>query len=479
MKKMKKIFAALLTLAMVLGMSMTVFAADTTITVSGLDENASIAYLQVVEPDTTSPQGWKFSTENIADEFKTAFNVATNEAAIDALIDLGELETTANSNAASGTINTNTDLNEALTALAPSANITQGVSGNEISVSKGGLYLVVATTTDADYSYIPMLAYVKVNADGSLAETTVTAKGSHNVIDKNLDTPNEDGSVSAGDEVEYTATVTYPFYSADADLKTFTATDTLTNGTFKENSLVITVTGVDNPLRADADYTVNAYGGTNSLEISFIYNSAYAGKTVTIKYTAIVGEGDGNLVNNIKTNFDTDGDSVTSSKVKVKVIKTGDNSQPLPGATFEIYEVSQTQANGFTEYKNISVVGENDLVTVWLKKADQERVTAEDGTLTFVGLDADKTYYVKETVAPGGYTVNPNYYPISGAGKSDTSTDDTYIYTDFEDVKVTNDTLSSLPSTGGIGTTIFTIGGCIIMIAAAGLFFASRRKESK
>ncbi len=44
---------------------------------------------------------------------------------------------------------------------------------------------------------------------------------------------------------------------------------------------------------------------------------------------------------------------------------------------------------------------------------------------------------------------------------------------------MTDTKLSSLPSTGGIGTTIFTVGGCAIMIAAAGLFFASRRKESK
>ena len=42
-----------------------------------------------------------------------------------------------------------------------------------------------------------------------------------------------------------------------------------------------------------------------------------------------------------------------------------------------------------------------------------------------------------------------------------------------------DDTLSALPSTGGIGTTIFTIGGCAIMIIAAGLYFSLRRKTAK
>ena len=46
-------------------------------------------------------------------------------------------------------------------------------------------------------------------------------------------------------------------------------------------------------------------------------------------------------------------------------------------------------------------------------------------------------------------------------------------------ITIANNKGSSLPSTGGIGTTIFTIGGCLIMIIAAALFFASRRKENK
>ena len=45
--------------------------------------------------------------------------------------------------------------------------------------------------------------------------------------------------------------------------------------------------------------------------------------------------------------------------------------------------------------------------------------------------------------------------------------------------KIENTKLSALPSTGGIGTTIFTIGGCALMIIAAGLYFATRRKNVK
>ena len=44
---------------------------------------------------------------------------------------------------------------------------------------------------------------------------------------------------------------------------------------------------------------------------------------------------------------------------------------------------------------------------------------------------------------------------------------------------MTDTKLASLPSTGGIGTTIFTIGGCAIMIAAAALYFASKKKSEE
>ena len=78
MKKMRKIFAVLLTLAMVLAMSIPTFAAGTTasITLSGdtLTKDTTIKYVQIVEPDTTgSTLGWKFSDDTIANAFINAF----------------------------------------------------------------------------------------------------------------------------------------------------------------------------------------------------------------------------------------------------------------------------------------------------------------------------------------------------------------------------------------------------------------------
>lgn len=120
-----------------------------------------------------------------------------------------------------------------------------------------------------------------------------------------------------------------------------------------------------------------------------------------------------------------------------------------------------------------------DSQDLYLKEIATQTDT-DDGLVIFKGLDAQKTYYVKEVTAPKGYSVNPNYYLLSGAKLvSGDGTNDTYVFNNFDDVTVTDDNLAALPSTGGIGTTIFTIGGCVIMIAAAGLYFASRRKHGE
>lgn len=483
MKKMRKIFAVLLTLAMVLGMSMTSFAAGTTATInlSGdtLTKDTVIKYLQIVEPDTTSTLGWKFSSDEIANVFIAKFG-GTKDEALKKVIDLGS-----DSHAANGTINASDKLGAALSELTATnnANITtttDGVPNAITNLNKAGLYLVTANATG--YSYLPMLAYIKDEGLGNLADASLTVKGSKNKVTKVIDDDSAE-SVSEGDEIDYTVTAEYPYYSADAEKKTFTATDKLTNATFKENSLEIKVAGVNTALAPTTDYTVNEYKNSNKLEIAFKYNPNYAGKTVTIKYTAIVGSGEGNVKNEIKSNFDTDGDSVTSAKVNVTVEKLAKepNGKKLSGAEFTLYEYSEEAKDGYTKVESASVITGTTAETkpIWVKKVGNPQSTTTEGTTTFVGLDAQKKYCVQETNAPAGYKIQKDYHVLTGAEKTSPETSKVYKFNNFDKVTLTNDNLSALPSTGGIGTTIFTIGGCAIMIVAAGLFFATRRKTQK
>lgn len=121
MKKLKKLFAVMLSLVMVLAMSMTSFAADkNTITISGkgLDaEGAGANYGQIIKENRGSTLGWQFASDNIANKFVEAWNNANDsQTTLDAngviaqLIQLGVLESNnnENKNVEAGTINGST-----------------------------------------------------------------------------------------------------------------------------------------------------------------------------------------------------------------------------------------------------------------------------------------------------------------------------------------------------------------------------------
>ena len=105
-------------------------------------------------------------------------------------------------------------------------------------------------------------------------------------------------------------------------------------------------------------------------------------------------------------------------------------------------------------------------------------ITDANGNIVVKGLDdstKEMTYEFKETKAPKGYSINATNANV----KWDTKGDGAVAATRAGAASMTDTKLNTLPSTGGIGTTIFTIGGCAIMIVAAGLFFATRRKTQK
>ena len=129
-------------------------------------------------------------------------------------------------------------------------------------------------------------------------------------------------------------------------------------------------------------------------------------------------------------------------------------------------------------------------------------ISDDSGALSFTGLD-EGTYTLRETVAPSGYTLEGidhtvvitaehnddgtlKTYSITIDGEATSTYSATYdgesktvVKDEVEATKIVNTELIALPSTGGIGTTIFTVMGCVIMVTAAGLFIVNRRREAK
>ena len=498
MKKMKKLFAVLLTLAMVFGMSMTSFATDkNTITISGkgLDaEGAGANYGQIIKENRESTLGWQFADDNIKNKFVEAWNNTNDpKTTLDAngviaeLINLGVLESKAgeNKNVEAGTINGSTNLSAALAAVTSAAtNNLDLKTGADVSATGKGLYIVTAHSDG--YTYLPMAAYMNTNGDN----VAVVAKGAKDQLNKKVAESGK--SVAPGDEVNYTIDEEYLYIAPNANPKTFTITDKLTNGTFKANTVEVVLKNSINDttgkeLVADTDYTINSYANGTDLTVDFSkhYNSAYAGKIVVITYIAIAGEvtTEAPLTNNAHSSNGT-GKIVEVKPVSFKVIKVDKDTtnKKLPDAEFQLYkEANESDANA------VSLTLDNK-TTVYGIPVGNVIKTDNNGEASVNNLDAQATYYVKETKAPNGYSLNDFAYQLSGADVQPASTTtktegnvtytiQTYTYKNFKDITVKDSKLSALPSTGGIGTTIFTIAGCVIMIAAAGLFFASRKKS--
>ena len=231
--------------------------------------------------------------------------------------------------------------------------------------------------------------------------------------------------------------------------------DIVTDNTKAHTDCTFEIKIHDNVLSANDKITVTYYGQINSNAVIYTSNTAVN-------------------TNDAKLTYGTDGESSweqTTTKVfGFKVFKHAgtDKENLLAGAEFRLYKTVGDE-NYYAKFDA------NGLLTGWTTDATAAGVTmTSNGTSALVlnGLDAG-TYYLEETKAPDGYNklTDPVTVTITEDGKVNETADGT--------VYVSNNAGATLPSTGGMGTTLFYVIGGGLMVAAVVLLVTKKRMENK
>lgn len=408
------------------------------------------------------------------------------------------------------------------------ANQTMAI--NQHITLNAGYYLVLETTiTQGTKQTKPILVAVPSaasKAEGSdtityTPDVTVTLKdqplSTTKTIEESQQTQKDSLAQQVGKEFTFIITQDVPVYDDTYKNVVFKVTDTMSKGlTLVDKS--VTVTAGDTPLNTKGYdlKTTHKLDGTTVLAFDFsknengsnYYRSVKDKATVTITYKAKLNKDadftpEGNE-NEVYATFGEDKSTETigtkdftrnyAGGLKITKKDAGDNSKLLAGAEFTVYEDDGTGKNPSdkkAELVTYTVDSDGNMTETRNEKLSATATTDNNGVVRFEGLGAG-TYWIKETKAPTGYialkdpikvVVNVTLpeagpdavftYTVSGNGTDGTLTLTNGSIAEFD---VQNTKGFTLPTTGGMGTYIFTIGGVLLIGAAVVLFIRSRKK---
>lgn len=278
-----------------------------------------------------------------------------------------------------------------------------------------------------------------------------------------------------GDTVSYKLTV-----AAKPGAENYQVTDTLTNLKLKADTLKINGTSYADVDIVDKD---NSSVVNDASTFTIKFTKAYLDtitldKSITIEYDAVItgtavtigqagNENTAELTWGHKTEKDSSTDKAKVYTGKISVVKKDNSDAGLEGATFAL-------KNGNKYYKVDTATGN----VTWVdNKDDATQYTSQaDGKLNgeFTGL-ANGSYTLEETKTPEGFNpIRPNDDSLKFTIENKGYTNDNLI----QKATVINKQGSTLPSTGGIGTTIFYVLGGILMAAAVVLLITKKKMSA-
>ena len=339
-----------------------------------------------------------------------------------------------------------------------------------------------STGSDVIFSHLDLGYYLVDSSLGALCglnttnpDVTITEKNGQPTIEKqvkNGDTWGTTNDAKIGDTVEYKVEIKV----ADGAQK-YTVTDTMSTGlTFNSGSLKVTANDV-----VTTDYTLTPTTNGFTLVLPETYVSTLTkGTTIMVTYNATLNkdaviDGDGNT-NEVKLGYgnhqNTVPSKVTTKSYQFDLVKVdGTTNKLLDGAEFEL-------ADGETKLSFVKDANGNYRVATTGEKGTTTTITVKNGKVNIYGL-AGKTYTLTETKAPDGYNklVTPETVNLTDGSKA-SATIESETYVDGG-VVVKNNAGTVLPSTGGMGTTLFYVIGGGLMVAAVVLLVTKKRMEHK
>jgi len=502
MKKMRKLFALLMALSMIMALAVSANAAEITVKRDGITEDQTYNAYKIFDATTSDTN----EDNKIDDSDAVSYTITTSSPWFQVVTGV-DPSTLAGENVVPKVINANGLKFTPSSTTKGLYSVEEGDGFDAASFAKllnrNKTDKPIAGTADKSSDYnIPNLAtgYYFVDSTTGTLCSLATRDSVQDIVDKNKEpgidksvTAAQDGNagntsvdnnsdgtatntVSVGDEFDYTVTI-----KVEPGAENYVFVDKMSAGLELQGTAPKSVSidaanyTVERYNKAAADVTIAADKTVNG-NIVIKFNQAYldtitAETEVTIVYTVKVTSDAQTSVENTASlvyghNYDVDKDDKVVSKlgtITFKKVANEAGGAGLPDAEFTIVD---SEGNAVT----VSEVTENTKGVYKMDPAGTATITsAADGTVTISGLRAD-TYTITETKAPEGYNQKLDPDTVKLNLKEDESG-----LEQAAALEIINQAGTILPSTGGIGTTIFTVVGATLMIGAAVLFITKKR----